>query len=304
MAALSRTYMSALIAVVVGAVPLAYTMYPSLSASAGFWRSQRLFIALTWGVAVALLVHLASYRQERLQDQRAETVVSVREAVTDVRDAVRRAEAAVSGIALVLDQARVTLAAASAKVSSISYTTHMAEISRTIERHLLDSLSDVAREVGAPPIPASTRYLVHVAVGEGADAAGLWPVYPPERILDPALDSPEELARRRSEEITQRVLRVKKCWLDSKTSVVTLRTAEREKLNGALARAQGCAAVPLMDQEQVQVGVLTVWSGDTSSRGWSGEGESRLRTFLNLADDVAPAAAEAVAVLKQRLGSL
>lgn len=191
---------SAVSAVVVGLVPLVYTMYPGLAAAPGFWRAHRLLVTIVWAVAVACLIATAASRQERVQRKRHATVEAINDAVT-------RAESAVTQVEGSLGRAHETLGRTVEAAARLTYTTRMAELSRSAGEVLAASRTAAMATADGPLFPPGSHFLIHVYAATPGSEVALWPLYPYEQVIDPLSNEPVE-RRLRPEEVTQRVLPV------------------------------------------------------------------------------------------------
>jgi hypothetical protein len=292
--AVKTTALAVVAAVVVGLVPFLYDAYPGLATDEGFWRNSRLGIVILWCVLVAMLVHILTLRQERGSRSRSALIQGIGGAVS-------RAESAVKGLDEAVDRANSVLGSVTDAVTEVSYLSKMREISRGIESVL--NAASASLRVEGRGFPDDCRFLVHLGLPD-RDAAdtGLWPAFPPERVLDPrtVIDGGPVKALD-VERTRQRVLGIATIWNASPKVGDTFRPNDhaRAKLHGAERRVQACVSYPIFSEQQVAIGVLTVWSpnASTAERYFHPD---RLVDLIDLTEDVAASALEALDLLTLR----
>lgn len=289
---------SAISAVVVGAVPLAYTMFPSLSSEPGPWREHRLGVALFWAVAVAFLVGAVASRQDRVQSARHKTV-------EDIEQSVRRAEGAVKELHGTLAEAQTQLTETVERASDLTYLTRVTELSRAVHYVVRQSTAEAERESLSAAYPIGSHILVHVRVGEEVPGAyTTWPLFPSSRILDPKATSASASARLRQEQAVQNVLHIP-ATLDALPvreglSVRSVDEAMRQKLPAELRRAEQVACYPIYDDVHEPVGVLTVCAPADLKDRIDVPDSQLAASIIDLSEDLTSAVSEARSVLLER----
>lgn len=292
--AVKASALSVASALVIGAVPLSYTMFPGLANDSGFWRDQRLPVVLAWGAAVILLVHVITVRQERSQDSRHGTVIAIREAVG-------RAESAVDHIDDSLSRASGVLTETTTAIGRIAYNAMVAEASRSVAVALQQSLTALRLDRGSPVIPLDCQIMVHVP--GGADSGDfLWPAYPPESLLDPTATAGDDLRRLQAEQVMQRVLQLARAWQNGDSHVVPVRQNDRQRLKGVLRRVEEAACCPIRDEEHRLIGLLTICSPSAARSAFVSDPGAAAPDLLDIAEDIAAATRQADAVIARRAG--
>jgi hypothetical protein len=284
------------VAVVAALVPFLYEVYPNLSSSPGFWRDHRTSVVVGWCILVALLVHIITLRQERSQ-------YAHRELVTGIRNTVERAEGAVANLEGSIGRANSVLSTVTGTVSAVGFLAKYAELSRGFGNVLTHSVS-MLRVDDEAGFPADYRFMVHLRLSMKDDSdMGLWPAYPPEKILDPAVASASSDRDPLEAELTsQRVLRIARV-LDKDSlagEALVLKEADRSRLRGAERRARSCASVPVFDNRQVPIGTLTAWSPDADRATGSPPTSKFMDSLADLSDDISALAMEALDILRTR----
>ncbi len=287
---------SAVSAVVVGAVPLAYTMFPSLSSEPGPFREHRLAVAMFWAVAVAFLVGAVASRQDRVQSARHRTV-------KDIEHSVRRAEGAVEDIHRTLAEAQRKLTDTVERASDLTYLTRVTELSRAVHYVVRQSAAEAERESLDAAYPIGSHIFVHVR-GEVPGALTTWPLFPSSRILDPKATSASAQRRLRQEQAVQNVLQIPSTVdalpVREGLSVRNVDEAMRQKLPVELRRAQQVACYPIFDDVHEPVGVLTVCApADLKDRVDSPDSQLAA-SIIDLSEDLTSAVSEARSILLER----